>query len=180
MKVRDTAETFDLRESGKLKVSGAARFIHRPGYSEKGTKANNWTLAAQVVNAYPHVEAAMRHGANRIARTAKRSYLSMKDTGFMAAGVSVSRDQAPIGAYAGVDVDFVVDATDTDGKENAVAHLEFGHFQGKRPRGGGRDNRRWIPGRHVMRNASRFALAASPSRLRSLNRSRSRRRRSRG
>lgn len=169
MRVRGTGRPTELAGTDSLGTRFASGFVHKRGYSEPETKASNADLAAQAVNAYPQVEASLRRHAHRIAQRARTSYLSMIDTGDFASSVSVSREKTVRGVYAGSDIDFIVEA-----HGEGLAHLEWGHFQGKRGRG--EERRRWVPGRHVMANAAKGAGAATPARLRQLSRARARRR----
>lgn len=166
MRVRSSGGVTAVRKEGSLQVGSAGRMIHRPEWSEEPTKFNNGTLSAQAVNAYPKVAALMRRHANAIAARARASYLSMKDTGDLAASVRVDRGKSLQGRYVGAPHDFTVSAS---GKY--VAHLEFGHRIRKGAKGVGN----WVPGRFVMTNAARGAGPATPASVRRLGSDRSRR-----
>lgn len=160
MRVRSSGNPADVSDTrGGLSLSTGGRFVHQKAWSEKPTKANNASLSALVVNAYPQVESAMRRRATRVAAMARSSYRSMADTHAMAAGVQTVRGRSLQGDYKGVPHDFTVLSTD-----KGAAPLEFGHFTHTRKTDASK--RRWVPGRHVMRNAARGATAAQPASIR--------------
>lgn len=168
MKVRNSGRIAPVHEGGRLRAV-AGRFKH----SREGgvnPEYDNATLAAQAVNAYPEVAALMNRHARRVLIRARNSYLSMRKTGAMVAGVRIARHKSIDGEFKGAPLDFSITQHDP-----AAAHLEWGHLTGSQntPRA----LRRWVPGRHVMRNAARGAAAATPYSLVRRRTARSRRRR---